>query len=141
VSLRVVSMAELRLEVLLEPDRTGESVSSVCHRYGISRETYYRYRRRYLEEGIQGLADRSRKPASSPAKIDQELELEICRMRRDHPRWGARRIAAELARSGAAPPAVSTIHQALRRNHLVADHPPRRKKALRRFEREISNDL
>jgi transposase-like protein len=96
-------MAELRLEVLLEPERTGESVASVCRRNGISRETYYRYRRRYLAEGARGLADRSRRPASSPAKIDPELEREICRMRTDHPRWGARRIAAELSRSGVDP--------------------------------------
>ena len=141
MALRVVSMAELRLEVLLEPERTGESVASVCRRNGISRETYYRYRRRYLAEGARGLADRSKRPASSPAKIDPQLEREICRMRTDHPRWGARRIAAELSRSGVDPPAVSTIHQALRRNHLVADHPPKRKKALHRFEREVSNDL
>ena len=62
-------------------------------------------------------------------------------MRKDHPRWGARRIASELERAGISPPAVSTIHQALRRNHLVALQPPRRPKALKRFEREVSNDL
>lgn len=62
-------------------------------------------------------------------------------MRRAHPRWGARRIAAELGRKGTEAPAVSTIHQALVRNHLVAAQPPRRPKALKRFEREVSNDL
>src|SRR3989442_9015719 len=62
-------------------------------------------------------------------------------MRRDHARWGARRIHAELARKGLEAPAVSTIHQVLRRNHLVAVATPRRPKALRRFERELSNDL
>jgi transposase InsO family protein len=62
-------------------------------------------------------------------------------MRREHPRWGARRIHGELQHAGVVPPAVSTIHQALRRNHLVADQPPRRPKALTRFEREVTNDL
>ena len=51
VALKVVTMAELRLEVLLEAERTGMSVTEVCRRYGISRQTYYRYRRRYLAEG------------------------------------------------------------------------------------------
>jgi transposase-like protein len=41
MSLRVVSMAELRLEVLLEPERTGDSVAEVCRRRGISRDTFY----------------------------------------------------------------------------------------------------
>jgi transposase InsO family protein len=134
-------MAELRLDVLLEAERTGATVAEVCRRHGISRDTYYRYRRRYLTEGMEGLEDRSRKPLHSPARIDPHLEAEMCRMRKDHPRWGARRIAAELSRRGVDPPAVSTIHHALRRNHLVALQPPRRPVARRRFEREVSNDL
>jgi transposase InsO family protein len=141
MALRTVTMAELRLEVLLEAEQSGESVAEICRRFKISRETYYRYRRRYLASGIEGLEDRSRRPKRSPAQIDAELEAEICRMRRDHPRWGARRIHGELRMAGIEPPAVSTIHQALRRNHLVADQPPRRPKALQRFEREVTNDL
>ncbi len=139
--LKVVTMAEKRLEVLLEAERTGESVTAICRRHGISRDSYYRYRRRYLADGVDGLVDRSRAPLRSPGQIGADLEIEICRMRKDHPRWGARRIAAELRRTGSAPPAVSTIHQALVRNHLVAQRPPRRPKALKRFEREVANDL
>jgi transposase-like protein len=41
MSLRVVTMAELRLEVLLEPEKGGQSVAEVCRRRGISRETFY----------------------------------------------------------------------------------------------------
>jgi len=134
-------MAELRLDVLLEAERTGASVAEVCRRHRISRETYYTYRRRYLSEGLRGLEDRSRRPHTSPERMDPPVEEEICRMRTAHPRWGARRIQAELARRGIDPPAVSSIHQALRRNHLVAPQPPRRPKALKRFEREVSNDL
>ena len=37
MALRVVTMAELRLEVLFQPDRSGETVSEVCRRHGISR--------------------------------------------------------------------------------------------------------
>jgi len=141
MALRVVSMAEMRLEVLLEAERSGESIASVCRRHGISRETYYQYRRRYLAEGMAGLADRSRAPASQPARMDPEVERAICELRRRHPRWGARRIRTELARTGVEAPAVSSVHQALRRNHLVADQPPRRRAAHKRFVREVSNDL
>jgi transposase InsO family protein len=42
---------------------------------------------------------------------------------------------------GVDPPATSTVHEALKRNYLVAPHPPRRRRARIRFEREISNDL
>ena len=66
MSLRVVSMAELRLEVLLEPERTGDSVAEVCRRRGISRDTFYEYKRRNEAEGVMGLAARSRRPTRSP---------------------------------------------------------------------------
>ena len=59
MALKVVTMAEMRLEVLLETERTGASAAEVCRRYGISRQTYYRYRRRYLAEGLAGLEDKS----------------------------------------------------------------------------------
>lgn len=141
MALKVVTLPELRREVLLEAQRTGEPVSSICQRFGISRQTYYRYRRRFLLEGLEGLENRSRKPHHSPARMDPQIEIEICRLRKTHPRWGARRIHAELTRAGIEAPAVSSIHQALRRNHLVATQPPRRQKAFKRFQREISNDL
>jgi transposase InsO family protein len=141
VTLKVVSMNELKLEVLLEPERTGETVAEVCLRRGISRASYYRYRRRFLEEGVPGLEPRTKRPRHSPGRIEASLEADICTLRRRHPRWGARRIHAELGRAGIAPPAVATIHRALRRNHLVPAQPPRKRKALKRFERECPNDL
>ncbi len=69
MALRVVTMAELREEVVLEPERTGATVAEVCRRHGISRETYYQYRRRYLAEGLPGLEDRSRRPHTSPGRM------------------------------------------------------------------------
>jgi transposase-like protein len=46
VALRVVSMEELRLGLVREPERRGDSVAEVCRRRGVSRETFYVYRRR-----------------------------------------------------------------------------------------------
>jgi transposase-like protein len=141
MGLKVVSMEELKLEVVLEPQRTGDSVAEVCRRHGISRETFYVYRRRYLAEGLAGLEPRSRRPRCSPGRVEAELEARICRLRKDHPRWGGRRTRVELRRVGIEPPATSTIHRALERTHLVAPQPPRPPQATKRFERELANDL
>ena len=51
MALRVVSMLELKQQLLLEAERSGETIAEVCARHGISRASFYRYRRRYLEEG------------------------------------------------------------------------------------------
>ncbi len=67
MALKVVSMDEFKLEVLLEPERTGDTVAEVCRRRAISRASFYRYRRRYLEEGLAGaLSDADRARASPP---------------------------------------------------------------------------
>ncbi len=141
MALKVVSMEDLKLELLLEPERTGDSVAEVCRRRGVSRASFYRYRARYLREGEAGLVSRSRAPRSSPGQIDAELEAMICALRRRRPRWGARRIRAELLRAGVDAPAVSTVNRALKRNHLIAPQPPRKATAKLRFERPLANDL
>ena len=141
MALRVMTMAELRLEVLLEAARTGETVTQVCARHGISRKTYYAYLRRYRSEGVEGLEPRSRQPLNQPQRMPAEIEERICKMRKDHPKWGARRIRAELRRRGVNPPAVSSIHRALVRNHLIPLSPARQRPATQRFERTSPNDL
>lgn len=140
MALKVVSMPELRREVLLET-KGPVNLSRRCAGAWGSRATYYRYRRRYLLEGLEGLEDCSRRPHQMPARMDPQIEMEICTMRKNHPAGAPARIQAELVRKAIVPPAVSSIHQALRRNHLVAQQPPRRPKAFKRFQRDVANDL
>lgn len=71
--------------------------------------------------------------------MDPQIEIAICEMRKSHPRWGARRIEGELTRKGIEALAPSSIHQALRRNNLVADQAPRRQRTFIRFQRDVAN--
>jgi transposase InsO family protein len=118
-----------------------DTVGAICRRYGISRETYYVYLRRFRAEGVEGLEPHSRQPVSQPRRMAPELEDAICTMRKEHPKWGARRIRTELRRDGIDPPATSTIHQALVRNNLVAPGRARPRPATQRFERDAANEL
>jgi hypothetical protein len=58
----------------------GKSISEtkdagyVCGKCGISRPTLRKWHKRYLESGIDGLNDQSKKPHLSPnRKLDSEL--------------------------------------------------------------------
>ena len=141
MALEVVSMEELRLQVLDEPARTGETVAEVCRRRGISRETFYLYRRHYGEEGIAGSSRARAGRASHPGASTPCSRRRSASYAAAIPARGARRIRAELRRAGIEAPATSTVHQALRRNHLVSAQPPRKVRAKKRLERETSNDL
>jgi transposase InsO family protein len=75
----------------------------------------------------------------SPRRLAGELEARILAVRDAHPAWGARKIAAVLARLGADPPAASTVHAVLARHGRIAPDSPGR--AYGAFERPTPNEL
>jgi transposase-like protein len=85
----------------------------VAAQWGVLRQTVQNWLRRYREGGLAGLADRSRRPHGCPGQTGSEVEAVICELRREHPRWGARRIAHELIGAGRWPSAPSriTVHR------------------------------
>ncbi|MDX3852291.1 helix-turn-helix domain-containing protein [Streptomyces sp. AK02-01A] len=100
---------------------SGDPVAEVARRNGVSRQTLHNWRRRYTAEGGAGLADRSRRPHLSPARLDPSVEALICSLREQHPDWGAQRLHAALGRLGVGmPPSRTTVHRVLVRNHLLA---------------------
>lgn len=61
------------------------SVTDLCHEYGISRPTAYKWIKRYDEVGPEGLLDLTRTPHSSPYATSAEIENEIRRYGSDFP--------------------------------------------------------
>src|SRR2546425_1672847 len=62
-----------------------------------------RWLERYEGEGLEGLDDRSHRPAHGPHQMPAAVEVMVLEMRRAHAYWGARRIAYELARKQVEP--------------------------------------
>ncbi len=127
---------ETRLLAVFTAGLKSVSVSGLCAELGVSRQTFYKYRRRFEAEGPAGLAERSRRPHRSPGMIPAELEDEIVRLRKELPLdRGAQTIAYHLGRAGWAVPSVATIHRVLVRRGLVEPQPQKRpRSAWRRFE-------
>jgi transposase InsO family protein len=127
---------EVRLRAVSEVI-DGAPVVDVAERFGVSRQTVTAWRKRYEAAGLEGLSERSRRPHSSPARIDADLEALICEMRRHHRRWGARRISYELHQEmGQRAPSRSTIHRVLLRNGLVNPQEQQPKRVYKRWARE-----
>lgn len=133
---------EGKLLAVLTAGLTSVRVSDVCAELGISRQTFYKYRRRFEAEGPAGLVERSRRPGSSPGMMAPEVEDEIVRLRKELPlENGAQTIAYHLARAGWPVPSVSAIHRALVRRGLVRPQPEKRpRSSWRRFEWPRPND-
>ena len=134
------STMTLRQEFLALAQQPGVSFSELCQRFGISRKTGYKWKRRYREKGVTGLADRTRRPEHSPRRSEPVMEEQVLAIR-DQYGWGARKIKSCLERRGDGPLAKSTVHSILLRHGRVTNAPGERTGTYRRFEQERPNQL
>jgi putative transposase len=65
--------------------RESLSFAELCHRYGVSRKTGYKWIGRYETDGVAGLQERSRLPNSSLTQTPDAIREAIVRARRHHP--------------------------------------------------------
>ncbi len=86
-----LGLVEQRHKAVLEVF-DGSSVTDVARRYGVSRQSVHAWLRRYANQGLAGLADRSSKPDSCPHQMRQWLEAKVVEMRLAHRGGGPRTI-------------------------------------------------
>ncbi len=133
--------AEQKYRAVLEVG-DGSPVSEVAIRYGVSRQTIHTWRNRYAQDGIAGLQEASRRPKRTPTRVDAEVEALICELRRQHPRWGARRVRHELGRRNVDKiPSRATVHRVLSRNGLINAQDQQHKRKYKRWQREAPMQL
>lgn len=86
-----------RLSVLQHAVEVTGNVSQTCRYYGISRQTFYKWLRRYEDQGLEGLRDRSSRPHHSPNTTSAEVVGKIMYLRQ-HYHFGPQKIAMYLKR-------------------------------------------
>src|SRR4029079_17394830 len=59
-----------------------DNVAEFCRSQQISRETFYKWRKRFLEQGLDGRAERSRRPSSCPGQTPAGVEEAVLRRRK-----------------------------------------------------------
>jgi transposase InsO family protein len=125
-----LGVVEQRYDAVKEVLEGQGTVTEVAERYGVTRQSLHNWLRRYRERGMAGLVDRSKRPSSCPHRTPARSELKVIELRREHPRWGPRRLAYELARNGLDPvPSRSSIYRVLVRSGLVEPRARRRKRS------------
>ena len=138
---------DVRLLAAVTGGLKGVNVTRLCADLGISPKTFYKWRARYLAEGLSGLEPRSRRPHSSPRSLPVGVEDRIVWLRKhlegqglDH---GPGTIRWHLQQAGTEPlPSEATIWRVLSRRGFVAPSPKKRpKSSLRRFEASAPNEL
>ncbi|MDB4998865.1 MAG: Mobile element protein [Myxococcaceae bacterium] len=118
-----------RVKLVLEWERrwdAGEgdvNVAELCREFGISRETGYYWIRRYraADHDVRAVIERSRRPLTSPSRVDEKLEDFIVETRKLFPKWGPQKLRDYMVRRWPqhAFPSASTMGEILKRRGLT----------------------
>jgi transposase InsO family protein len=124
-----------------------DDVAAFCRAQGISRQTYYKWKKRFETDGLDGLRDRSRRPGSIPLATPAEVEDAIVRARKELAEAGEFNgplsIGDRLAGQGVTPvPSRATIARILARRGQVRPQPRKRpRSSYRRFQAGRPNEM
>ena len=117
-----IDRIEQRFELIRQMSAGELTVSELCRRAKISRQTAYKWRRRYQTGRLKGLADRSR---IAKRVFGRTPELWLARLRRirgRRPSWGARKLhdclGLDFGKTGL--PSVAAIGRWLKRWGLTS---------------------
>ena len=81
-------MARQRLK-WMDHYHTNRNAALTCRYFGISRQTFYRWKGRYNHRDLSSLEERSHRPARLRKPTwSLELALAVLHLREQYPRWG-----------------------------------------------------
>jgi transposase len=129
-----------RLAIIQHAEEVTGNVAMTCRYYGISRQVYYTWLRRYPDEGVDGLGDRSRRPHHSPRATHVDVVGKILYLRKNY-HFGPGKIAMYLKRYHDVEVSKSGIWRILKRldlNRLPASQRYKRlDKRYLRYEKQL----
>lgn len=81
---------------LLSRAKSINNISAACREAGVSRTYYYKWAKRFITYGIQGLAERKRARPAMPNRVRSDIVDKILAFIKHYPTYGPSRIASEL---------------------------------------------
>jgi len=114
---------EERIGLFLDYETGVFTVSALCRRYGISRDTFYVWKRRRESGSPQWWEEKSHATALCPHRTPEAVAAAAIGVRKQFPHFGPKKIRAWLSAKepGFAWPAASTIGGILKRAGLIQE--------------------
>jgi transposase len=135
-----MDIIENRYKMIIESERSGKTISEICMKFGVSRQTWYKWKRRYNVYGLQGLKNQSKRPHTiKNAKVTKDLEKIILELRLNN-RFGPRRIRFRLKRKYGISLGTKTIYNLLKKYNLNVLYVKLKRK-YKRFEMKYPNEM
>lgn len=86
---------------------------ALCQEYGVSTKTGYKWRERFLRQGLEGMEEESRRPRSSPKQLSEGQVCEMVKLKLVHRHWGPRKIRMLYHRRHGQAPSESSFKRVL----------------------------
>src|ERR1700745_1730174 len=103
---------EQRTEFALKALKT-ENFRQLCQDYGISTKTGYKWKERFIEHGVEGLQEVSRRPRGHTQELGEAIVCEMVRLKQAHPHWGPRKLRHIYQRTHSQVPSESSFKRVL----------------------------
>ena len=123
------SPLEQRFDLVRQMARGKAVVGQLCRRFGVSRQTAYKWRARYRTGRLRALKNKSRRPLRSAGQTPIGWLRRVRRARLKHPTWGARKLRHQLGQRFGSDraPSTATISRWLKRWGLARGRRRRRR--------------
>lgn len=112
---------EQRLQVIEAYVKKEASMTAICERYGISPKAAYKWYKRYLELGKEGLYDLSKAPHKPYCRFTEEQIQRALELKRQRLTWGPKKILAKLLEiyPNEEWPSPTRLYEVFKEFHLV----------------------
>ncbi len=90
-----------------------ENFRALCAEYGISTKTGYKWRERFVQQGVAGMAEQSRRPRRHAQELTEDEICEILRLKCAHEHWGPRKLREVYRRHAGQAPSESSFKRVL----------------------------
>lgn len=110
-----------KIQLLSDYLKDEYTITELSQNYQVSRETVYKWIKRYQERGLEGLGELSRAPLRHPNATHPEIVSQLIDTRLKHKNWGPKKIIARLEKihPESSWPAPSTAGSILKKEGLV----------------------
>ena len=137
---RLSRAARTRLQWMLFYHFNGRNARRTCRHFGISRQTFYRWKRRFHRHDLTTLEEHSHRPHKvRKSTWTAEIAERVLSLRKQYPRWGKDKLVVLLRRErcSVSTSMVGRILADLKRRGAL--HEPPRPAVLRQARRKLRN--
>jgi transposase InsO family protein len=110
-----------KMEVIRIVESSGLDTSEALERFDVPRSTYYRWKRKLRDMGLQSLRDNKPKRLRSWNQLLPEQNEKILEYATFHPAWSCREIGLYITDNEGFSVSESTVYRRLKKHGLIAE--------------------